>query len=162
MHERTTDESAAAVATIPPVELDTLVPCSPEAAFNYFTRDIARWWPLAEHSCSEGEAAGVAFEGAQGGALVETARDGTRHVWGTVVAWEPGRRLAFTWHPGYGADAATSVEVTFQRAGNATRVRVVHSGWERLGEGAARKRDNYAKGWVGVLTESYRGYCEAS
>ena len=58
MHVRTSDATAAGVATIPPVALDTLVPCSPEAAFDYFTRDIARWWPLAEHSCG-GERAGL-------------------------------------------------------------------------------------------------------
>ena len=114
MHEGSSDVAAAAVSPIPPVELDTLVPCSPEAAFDYFTRDIARWWPLAEHSCGGERAATVAFEGAQGGALVETDRDGHRHVWGTVVAWEPGRRIAFTWHPGHGSESATSVEVTFR------------------------------------------------
>ena len=49
-------------ATIAPIELDVVVPCDPGRAFDYFTRDIGRWWPLALYSCAEDNAASVVFE----------------------------------------------------------------------------------------------------
>ncbi len=39
----------------------------PTRAFDYFTRDIGRWWPVARYSCSEARAAGVSFERREGG-----------------------------------------------------------------------------------------------
>ena len=144
----------------PPIELDALVPCTPDAAFGYFTRDIARWWPLARYSCSEDRAASVAFEERQGGKLIETDVDGRQYVWGTVLSWVPGEKIEFSWHPGQPADAALTVMVTFQRAGELTRVRLVHSGWERLGAEAAAARETYANGWPTVLGRLFKGYCE--
>jgi len=73
------------VDVAPPIELDTLMPCDPANAFDYFTRDIGRWWPLSRYSCAGERAAGVAFESAMGGTLIETDVDGNRHVWGTVL-----------------------------------------------------------------------------
>ena len=144
----------------PPIELDALVPCTPDAAFGYFTRDLARWWPLSRYSCSEGRAAGVAFEERQGGKLIETDVDGTQYIWGTISTWLPGERLEFSWHPGKPPDAALTVAVTFQRAGELTRVRLVHSGWERLGAQAAAARETYANGWPTVLGRLFKDYCE--
>jgi uncharacterized protein YndB with AHSA1/START domain len=144
---------------LPPIEIDTLVPCGTHAAFDYFTRDIARWWPLAQYSCSEERAAGVSFDG---GKLVETDRDGKQYVWGTVLAWEPGRCLVMTWHPGTPPEIATTITVTFDAAGTSTRVRLVHSGWERLGDKATDARGSYAGGWPTVLGRLYQGYCEGA
>ena len=62
----------------PPIELDTLVPCAPDAAFAYFTRDISKWWPLSRYSCSEARASDVSFRG----------RDG-----GQACRFQPGRRF---------------------------------------------------------------------
>ena len=142
---------------LPPIEIDTLVPCAPDAAFDYFTRDIGRWWPLSMYSCSQARAVGVAFVG---GKLVETDADGQEHRWGTVLAWEPGRRVAFTWHPGKPPSDALTVAITFQAAGASTRVRLVHSGWENLGEIGAEARDSYAHGWPTVFATLYKGYCD--
>ena len=147
-------------AAPPPIELDALVPCAPNAAFEYFTRDIGRWWPLAHYSCSEARAGGVAFEARLGGKLIETDVDGKQFVWGTVLAWEPGRKLTFSWHPGRPPDNALTVAITFEPAGASTRVRLVHTGWERLGAGAVEARAQDASGWPKVLGELYAGYCE--
>lgn len=162
MHTREIEEKAnrRATAVPPPIELDALVPCAPEAAFDYFTRDIACWWPLSRYSCSQARAAGVAFEGREGGKLIETDVDGKQYVWGTVSTWEPGRRIELSWHPGKSPDNALTVVITFHAAGATTRVRLVHSGWERLGESVAEARDSYANGWPTVLGQLYRGYCE--
>jgi len=147
---------------VAPIEIDTLVPCAPEAAFAYFTRDIGRWWPLARYSCSEARAAGVALDGRIGGKLVERDLDGREYVWGTVLAWEPGRRVVLTWHPGKPPDEALTLTVTFDAAGTSTRVRLVHSGWERLGANAADARQSYASGWPTVLGKLYKAYCEGA
>ena len=146
-------------AIVPPIELDALVPCAPGTAFECFTRDIGRWWPLARYSCSEARAAGVAFEAHLGGNLIETDVDGRQYVWGTALAWEPGRKLTFSWHPGRPPDDALTVAITFQPAGDSTRVRLVHSGWDRLGAAAAATRASYVRGWPKVFGELYAGYC---
>lgn len=144
---------------LPPIEIDALVPCAPGAAFEYFTHDIGRWWPLVRYSCSQARAASVAFEERLGGKIIETDDDGQEYVWGTVLAWKPGRQLTFSWHPGKPPDNALTVAITFAAAGESTRVRLVHSGWEGLGAEAADTRASYESGWPTVVGELYAGYC---
>jgi uncharacterized protein YndB with AHSA1/START domain len=158
MHAR----PAAADSALAPIEIDVVVPCDAARAFDYFTRDIARWWPLDRYSCAEQDAVGVAFEPRVGGRLVETARDGTEHPWGTVSAWEPGRRLAFSWHPARDPATAQRIEVAFRDTGHGTRVTLTHGGWEALGKRAAASRDAYRNGWPTVLGQRYRDFCVAS
>lgn len=134
-----------------PVRKSITVSWRPDAAFRRFTEGIAGWWPLATHSVSESADAACAIEGGIGGRIYETGADGAEHLWGTVTAWDPPRRLAFTWHPGRPADTGQEVEVTFRPEGDGTRVDLVHSGWERLGEKAAAMRADYDGGWDFVL-----------
>ena len=105
-------------------------------------------------------AATVAFEGSCGSRLIETDFDGKQYVWGTVRVWEPGKALAFTWHPGKSDDAPLEVSITSAQAGTMTRVRLVHSGWDRLGDAAAKTREAYAGGWPVVFGRLYKGHCE--
>ena len=122
---------------------------SPDEAFALFTGRIGAWWPLETHGMFQERSGGVAFEG---GRLVERALDGEVQVWGEVTAWEPGRRLAFTWHPGGSPGRATAVEVLFLPVDGGTRVELAHAGWERLGTDAVPARRSYAGpnawGWV--------------
>jgi uncharacterized protein YndB with AHSA1/START domain len=155
--ENTRDGIGSALA---PIELDTLVPCTPGAAFNYFTDDIGRWWPLSRYSCSTNRAVAVSFEGQLNGKLIETDVDGRQYVWGTVLDWVPGNKVSFSWHPGRDADNALTVAITFQAVGAMTRVRLVHAGWERLGASAAQAREPYANGWPTVLGRLFKEYCE--
>ena len=53
-----------------------------------------------------------------------------------------------------------NVEVTFDAAGDSTRVKLVHTGFERLGDQGASTRAQYAGGWPAVIGQVYRGYCE--
>ena len=147
-------------SVVSPIELDTLVPCTPDAAFNYFTADIGRWWPLSRYSCSADRAVTVSFEGTQHGKLIETDVEGRQYIWGTVLDWERGKKLTFSWHPGGDPDHALTVAITFQAVGAMTRVRLVHDGWERLGASAAQSRQAYANGWPTVLGQLFREYCE--
>ena len=131
------------------------VAAPPERAFHLFTDGMAEWWPLATHSVGEERAETVVLEPRVGGRIVERTRDGEEHVWGTVTAWEPPGRVAFTWHPGRGADTEQDVEVRFEPSGSGTRVELVHTGWERLGDRAAAVYANYDRGWDLVLGERF-------
>jgi len=70
-----------------------------------------------------------------------------------IPAWEPPRRVAFTWHPGDEPERAQDVEVRFMSEGGgaATRVDLEHSGFERLGALAKRAHRGYPIGWAYVL-----------
>jgi uncharacterized protein YndB with AHSA1/START domain len=151
------DAAAAAAAT--PIVLETNVPCPPERAFVYFTRDIGRWWPLATYSCGGDAAQDVRFEPRVGGGLLETTRDGTTHRWGTVSAWAPGKRVAFSWHPGRDDSAAQWVEVAFVGNAAGTRVTLTHGGFERLGARARAVKSEYENGWPTVFGRLYPAHC---
>jgi len=134
------------------VRKSVLVDADPETAFRVFTEQIESWWPLRTHGVFGDDADRLSFEESK---LVERAKDGREAVWGEVVAWEPPTRVHFTWRPGFDDDKAdTEVEVTFSAEGDGTRVELVHTGWDKLADGAT-SRAGYDSGWVGVL-EAYR------
>ena len=139
--------------TTDPIVKTIEVPLGPDAAFELFTAKIGTWWPVESHSVSAGNGApsqSLTLDARMGGALVEIASDGTQHVWGEVLEWEPGQSLRVTWHPGKMTDQQTEVRVTFEAAGDGCRVELTHSGWEALEEGA-KMRSGYNDGSVGVL-----------
>ncbi|WP_454042130.1 SRPBCC domain-containing protein [Cellulosimicrobium sp. Marseille-Q8652] len=139
-------------APLPDLVKTVTVPARPDRAFAVFVDEVGAWWPLAGFSVG-GASSSVAFERDPDGRatrLVETLADGGSTDWGTVTRWDPPHALAFTWHPGERADAATRVEVTFASDGDATVVVLTHSGWEARADGAAA-RTHYATGWELVL-----------
>lgn len=145
-----------------PLEKSVAVPKSPAEAFRIFTEGIARWWPLAKFSISHGAsktATTCVFEPFVGGEIYEVDEDGARLPWGRVVAWSPPTRVAFTWHPGGDPAEAQDVEVTFAADGTGTRVTLVHSGWQKLGERGAAARIGYGEGWTVVLGEAFAAAC---
>lgn len=125
-------------------------------AFELFTRELQRWWPLETHSCSLDRSARLEIDGRVGGLLTERAPDGKIHCWGTLLEWEPPRRFAMCWHPGRDADEATHVEVQFEEEGDGCTMQLIHSGWEARGAAAAQARERYDRGWVTVLGEFER------
>ena len=126
------------------------VPQDPDAAFALFTDDIAKWWPLITHSVGHEDATGLTFGRGVGAEIIEEYGDVQRTSWGTITAWEPPRRVAFTWHPGTPVDEATAVEVTFAPTATGTTVTLTHTGWEDRPDGA-RMRIGYDTGWDLVL-----------
>jgi uncharacterized protein YndB with AHSA1/START domain/uncharacterized protein YciI len=135
------------MTSLPPIRRQIVVPAGAETAFAVFTERIGAWWPVARHSVY-GEHATAAF---RDGRLIETGPGGEEAVWGTVLDWQPPRRLLMTWHPGQGAERASEVEVGFAPVTETqTLVTVTHSGWERFTDPAAA-RDEYRNGWPTVL-----------
>jgi uncharacterized protein YndB with AHSA1/START domain len=123
-----------------------------EEAFRLFTDGIGRWWPLARFSVYEADATNVTMEPRLGGRLYESAADGRTSDWGTVTVWDPVDRVAMTWHPGYGEELSTVVEVTFSDAPDGgTQVDLLHTGWEVHGAEAEDAAATYRGGWSGVL-----------
>jgi uncharacterized protein YndB with AHSA1/START domain len=134
-----------------PVRRTITVGWNVEAAFRRFTAQMAAWWPLRTHSVGGLAALRCVFEEKVGGKIYEVARDGSRCEWGTVLLWEPPHRVAFTWHPGHDASRATRVELRFTAVAAGTRLDLTHSGWEVLGDEAAKARKGYRFGWLVVL-----------
>lgn len=141
----------APVSRVRPLRKSVTVRWSPEAAFRRFTDEIATWWPRRTHSVGGEAAENVIFEPRVGGRIYEVMRGGRTAVWGTVLEFEPPRRVAFSWHPGREPETAQTVEVTFAAAGDGTLVELVHTGWEKLGEEALEMRERYDGGWTFVL-----------
>lgn len=141
--------------TLAPVEKSVEVALSIEAAFKLFTEGIGSWWPLDERFSISGPdgVKSCTLEGRVGGRIFETDKDGGEHMWGTVQAFEPPTFLAASWHPGRASEFATYYEVRFTATENGTRVDLIHTGWEAVGEGAAESRAGYDNGWNTVLGE---------
>ncbi|MEM7521241.1 MAG: SRPBCC domain-containing protein [Pseudomonadota bacterium] len=142
-----------------PIIKTITVGCAPARAFEIFVDRTTTWWPLDGHvaSAAAGKAAlAVTIEPRVGGAIYETMYDGSRTDWGEVLAYEAGRQIAMTWHPGNNADNPTRVEVFFEAAADGgTKVTLTHSGWEVWGDTAQTRRDNYNIGWDFVLGDCY-------
>jgi uncharacterized protein YndB with AHSA1/START domain len=132
-----------------PIQLSFIVDCPPAHAFALWAERTSIWWPPG-HSVS-GAPALVVFEPRAGGRIYERAADGTEHEWGEVLAWEPPHRLRYLWHLRFDRADATEVEITFVAAPEGTAVRILHSGWERLGARAAERRERNERGWAGLL-----------
>ena len=142
-----------ATASVAPLVKHATVPCPPPRAFELFTEQISAWWPMATHSVGGSPACRVDMAGHVGGHIIETLPDGTTSIWGTITAWEPPSRVAFTWHPGRNLDEATEVQVVFEPTSDtATAVTLIHGGWSARPDGIAARR-NYDTGWDLVLAQ---------
>jgi uncharacterized protein YndB with AHSA1/START domain len=133
------------------VRKSVTVVCSVEHAFATFTEGIDAWWPLSTHSVGKRRARRAVVEGKTGGRIYEVWDDGAEHEWGSVLVWEPPRRVVYSWQPNPERPAPTEVEVRFVSEGDGTRVELEHRGWERLGDVAAEAREGYESGWDTVL-----------
>jgi len=140
------------------------VPCAPEVAFQLFTAEIGRWWKRGTNYWNDADKGQeLRLEPGVGGRLVEVydPETGDGFEVGRVLAWEPGRRLVFTWRQaGWEPSESTEVEVRFEAAGAGTRVTVEHGGWERVRSASPGLSDGYSHGW-GELLHFYTQDAEA-
>jgi uncharacterized protein YndB with AHSA1/START domain len=62
--------------------------------------------------------------------------------------------VTIAWRPNDEEHEPTEVDVTFTPEGDGTRVELVHSGWERLGDERGRQgRESYDTGWERVMAD---------
>jgi uncharacterized protein YndB with AHSA1/START domain len=128
-----------------------VVQCTPEHAFTVFTERISDWWPFDGHSIFDDNAEAVVFEPRVGGRVYERSAGGDEGLWGALTGWDPPRGFSMTWHPGRGEETAQELELRFSAEGGGTRVDLVHTGWERLGDRRAEIGGHYDEGWDFVL-----------
>jgi uncharacterized protein YndB with AHSA1/START domain len=148
MQNHPSDEFAPIVKVI---EIDA--PC--ELVFEMFVSNFADWWPRARFSRTRGSAPQrVVLEAHAGGEIYEVSADGSKLSWGSVTAIDHNRRILMDWH--LGRPVNTVVEVTFETlSADRTRVRLEHSGWEKLeAAGASVERQGYAGGWDLILQQA--------
>ena len=136
---------------IEPIRISFVVGCSPDHAFDTWTKRATSWWP-PEHTASHERGAEIVFEPRAGGRIFERTADGGELEWGQVVEWDRPRRLRYLWRIATEAENATDVEIAFTpMAEEGTRVDIEHGGWDRLGEFGRTWRDANVAGWTGVL-----------
>ena len=103
-----------------------------------------------------------AIERRVGGRIFERAADGRETSWGTVLAYDPPHRLAFSWIVELSAEQEQLVEISFTAEGHGTRVELTHSGWEKLGDAAASSRERYNRGWGRVFERYFVDYANSA
>jgi uncharacterized protein YndB with AHSA1/START domain len=110
------------------------VNATPARAFAAFTNEIGQWWrPNMLFEFTRGRSGVLSFEPGSNGRLVETYEDGTAFVIGEVRVWDPPHRLVVTWRQAsFAPDQSTELHVSFERAGEQTKVTVEHFGWDTI------------------------------
>ena len=142
---------------VPPVVKTVTVRAAPARTFALFAGDFARWWPLSRVHTGP-DPVDCAIEPRVGGRVFERAADGRETPWGTVLAYDPPRRLAFSWIVELSAEQEQLVEIRFTAEERGTRVELTHSGWEKLGDAAAALREGYDRGWATLIERCYAEY----
>ena len=124
-----------------------------EHAFRVFTEGIGLWWN-PEHHILQAELAEMVFEPHVGGHIIDRGTDGSECRWARVLAYDPPRRVCFSWdinlHWQLEPDPAktSEVEVTFTaEEPSRTRVVLTHRHLERHGQGWEQMRDAVSSGW---------------
>lgn len=79
-----------------PVHKQITVQASPERAFRVFTEEFDSWWPRSHH-IGKAPMKRAIVQSAAGGRCYTEQTDGTECDWGTVLVWDPPRRLVIAW-----------------------------------------------------------------
>ena len=138
-----------------PIIVEFDVKASPGHAFEVWTEKPSMWWPRS-HTVTRDPGLTIVFEPFQGGRIYERGSDGAEHEWGEVLIWDPPARVTYLWHLFFDRSEATEITVTFTEVESGARVRLIQSGFEKLGDDVGterRRRTNHA--WL-ELTELYR------
>lgn len=142
-------------ASLTTVRRSIVVQAPIEAAFEVFTAQFDRVKPR-EHNLLHVEIAETVFERQVGGYLYDRGVDGSECRWARVLAYEPPRRLVFSWDisPAWQIETdlekTSEVEVRFIPEGeDRTRVSLEHRFLDRHGDGWPGLRDGIGgdQGW---------------
>ena len=96
----------------------------------------------------------MVFKPFVGGHIIDRGTDGTKCRWARVLAYDPPRRVCFSWdiNPQWQIEAdpsrSSEVQITFTELGpERTRVELTHRHLDRHGQGWEGMRDAVASGW---------------
>jgi uncharacterized protein YndB with AHSA1/START domain len=137
------------------VRRHTVVAANAEKAFAVFTERLGDFKP-PEHNLLAAPIAETVFEPWVGGHIYDRAIDGTQCHWARVLAYEPPRRVVFSWDIGptwqleNDPENASEVEVRFiEETADRTRVELEHRNIDRHGPGWESVADGvgHDQGW---------------
>ncbi|HEX6514745.1 MAG TPA: SRPBCC family protein [Nocardioidaceae bacterium] len=137
------------------VRRQIVVPAPLEKAFTVFTERLGDFKP-PEHNLLAVPIAETVFEPHVGGHIYDRGTDGSECRWARVLAFEPPRRVVFSWDIGptwaleTDPENASEVEVRFiAEAPDRTRVELEHRNIDRHGPGwqAVAEGVGHDQGW---------------
>ena len=132
-----------------------------EHAFRVFTERMGSWWP-ASHHVGETPFQDILIDPRAGGRWYEVNVKGEECLWGTVLAWEPPKRVVLSWHLqpdwSFSPDMARASEVALEFVPEGlekTRVEFEHRHLERHGAGWEKLREQVGAegGWPMILEQ---------
>jgi len=148
--------------TIADVRKSITVPASAEEAFRVYTECAVEWLPPGHTFLASPRV--IAMEPWPGGRFYERGADGTEISRGTILDWDPPRRVVLTWRigpdwrPVFDDDKASRVAVEFTPAGpDATEMTLTYSELDRLGEFGAHLRAAIEGDGPGGTLERFAG-----
>jgi uncharacterized protein YndB with AHSA1/START domain len=137
------------------VRAQVVVDAPLERAFSVFTERFGSFKP-PEHNLLAVEIAETVFEARVGGYLYDRGVDGSECRWARVLAYEPPKRVVFSWDISPQWQLETDLEKTSEwevrfipEGTERTRVELEHRNLERHGEGWEGEREGVASegGW---------------
>jgi len=145
----------------PTVSRSVEVPLGPAAAFELYTGGINRWWRRDSRYWNDRERArGLRIEPLLGGRFVEVYDEATGEGFeiGRVRAWEPSRRVTYSWRQAdWPPGEELEIQVGFAPAGAGTLVTIDVRGWEGLTGG-----DEIGRGYGEGARELLSWFAEAA
>lgn len=153
---------AAQTGTMAAVRRTLCIGVPIEHAFRMLTEKMGTWWP-ASHHIGQVPFAEIVVEPRAGGRWMERGRNGEECQWGTVLVWDPPKRVVFSWQLQadwkFSPDMARASEVAFTffaEGPELTRMEFEHRHIERHGKGWENIRKSVEGGWAGILVEFER------
>jgi len=124
-----------------------------ERAFHVFTAEIGTWWDDDKHIL-DAPLAEMVFEPYVGGNIIDRGVDGSECRWARVLAYDPPRRICFSWDINTRWQIETDpaktseIEITFtQTTPGRTHVALTHRHLDRHGDGWQSMREAVSSGW---------------
>jgi uncharacterized protein YndB with AHSA1/START domain len=130
-----------------------------EHAFKVFTEKMGAWWPQTHHVGTT-PFKDILIDPRAGGRWYEINVKGEECVWGSVLSWEPPKKVVLSWHLqpdwSFNPDLARASEVALDFVAEGpekTRVKFAHRHLERHGAGWETMREKVGSdgGWPVIL-----------
>lgn len=146
-------------ASVGQFELEVELDVAPERAWNALIEDIDAWW-LPDFRAT-GERSVVRLEARAGGALVETAPDGTELVWYRVQMVKPGSTLYLVGHtaPDWGGPSVSMLKLVVSARKGGSRLSISDSILGRVDEAQIA---TLTEGWRRLFETGLKQHAEAA